>query len=93
MYRNTSNSTYGAHYPRGYSVSHKASSLVNHKPVGLENLTNTCYISAILQMLFLILPETLIKNRGKVTELFFKLKDTKNVKDYKTFKLSVEKYI
>ena len=44
-------------------------------------------------MLFLILPETLIKNRGKVTELFFKLKDTKNVKDYKTFKLSVEKYI
>ena len=67
--------------------------MVSHKPVGLENLTNTCYISAILQMLFLILPEGLIKNRGKITELFFKLKDTKNTKDYKSFKLAVEKHI
>lgn len=67
MYRNTSNSAYGGHYTRGYSVSHKVPSLVSQKPVGLANLTNTCYISAVLQMLFPILPETLVKNRGKVT--------------------------
>lgn len=67
MYQ-SSNSSYGAHYRhRGHSVNPKYSSLVRSKPTGLENLTNTCYISAVLQILFLILPENLIKNRGPIT--------------------------
>lgn len=65
MYR-SSNATYGSHY-RGHSVNPKSSSLVSNKPKGLENLTNTCYISAVLQILFLILPETLVKHRGPIT--------------------------
>lgn len=74
-------------------MSHKTSTLVGHKPVGLENLTNTCYISAILQMLFLILPDSLSKSRSAITRLFFQLKDTKSTRDYKQFKLAVEKHI
>ena len=36
MFKNTSNSTYGAHYnQRGYSQSHKTSSLVSNRPLGL----------------------------------------------------------
>lgn len=93
MYRTgTTNSTYGSHH-RGYSVAPKATSIVNHKPVGLYNLTNTCYISAILQILFLILPESMNKSKGKITELFFKLKSTKDTRDYKIFKMEVEKLI
>lgn len=69
MYRNTTNSAYGAHYSqvRGYSVNNRGSSILNQKPVGLENLTNTCYISAILQNLFLILPDNMNKGKGRIT--------------------------
>jgi ubiquitin C-terminal hydrolase len=66
MHRNTSNSTYGSHH-RGYSVNPKATTIINQKPLGLENLTNTCYISAIFQILFLILPESMNKKKGKIT--------------------------
>lgn len=91
MYRGTSNSSYGSHYSavRGYSVNPRGSSIVNSKPVGLYNLGNTCYISAILQILFLILPESMSKNKGKITELFFKLKSTKDTRDYKIFKMEI----
>lgn len=94
MYRGT-NSTYGSHYSniRGYSVNPRASSIINQKPVGLYNLTNTCYISAILQVLFLILPEAMSKRNGKITELFFKLKASKDTRDFKIFKMEVEKLI
>lgn len=69
MYRNTTNSSYGSHYTqvRGYSVSNRGSSILSQKPTGLENLTNTCYISAVLQNLFLILPESMNKGKGKTT--------------------------
>jgi ubiquitin C-terminal hydrolase len=69
MYRTTSNSTYGSHHSslRGYSVNPKATTIINQKPLGLENLTNTCYISAIFQIFFLILPESMNKKKGKIT--------------------------
>ena len=89
MYRGTSNSTYGSHYQRGYSQSHKSSSMVSNRPQGLENLTNTCYISSILQILFLLVPSSMNKNKGTITELFFKLKNTKDKTDYKKFKKAV----
>lgn len=44
-------------------------------------------------MLFLIIPETVNRNKGRITQLFFQLKDTKSTRDYKTFKSAVEKYI
>lgn len=89
MYRGTTNSLYGSHYSahRGYSVNPRGSSIVNTKPVGLENLTNTCYISAILQILFMILPESMNKKKRKITELYFKLRSTKDTRDYKMFKM------
>lgn len=83
MYRNT-NSTFGSHYAHpSYSLAKRGSSILNQKPCGLENLKNTCYISAVLQLLFLILPESLSRSKGKITGLFFKLRMTKNSKDYK----------
>lgn len=88
MYRNTSNSAYGAHHSalRGYSVNPRGSSILNQKPIGLENLTNTCYISAIFQILFIILPESINRRRGAITEMFFKLKETKDTRLYKAMK-------
>ena len=81
----SSNSTYGSHY-RGHSVNYRTSSMINNKPVGLENLTNTCYISAILQILFMIIPESMNQKKGRITTLFFELKKSKSVTDYKIFK-------
>lgn len=88
MYR-SSNSAYGAHY-RGHSVNTRvSSSALNNKPVGLYNLTNTCYISAVLQILFLILPDSLNQKKGKVSTLFYQLKSTRDTRDYKEFKKEV----
>lgn len=72
----STNSTYGAHYsqPRGYSVNQQAKSMVSQKPKGLENLTNTCYISAILQVLFMILPSSMNKGKDRITDMLFRLK-------------------
>lgn len=91
MYR-TSNSTYGSHNSQ-HSLGKQPVSIANQKPIGLENLKNTCYISAVLQILFLILPESLLKAKGKITGHFFKLKTTRDTKDYKLFKKEVETII
>ncbi len=80
----TSNNVYGSYlkkpslysnlnvtnnYPFNYST------CVSTYPKGLENLTNTCYISAVLQVLFLIIEEKDFpiynKKRQEITYYFF----------------------
>lgn len=85
-YFNTSNSTYGSHSSR-YSKSVIKSQPTASKPQGLENLTNTCYISACLQILFRLVPENL--NGGIITTLFNRLKRSCSKKDYENFKEGV----
>ena len=99
-YYHTSSSTYGSHYSS--SLAHKTPSYAQqrsssiskpnkNKPIGLVNLTNTCYISAVLQVLFLIIPQSL--KSGKITKAFFKLKNSHDKPDYHAFKETVEKEI
>lgn len=80
MSYSTSNRAYGS-----YTYSSQVSSkITSNRPKGLINLTNTCYISACLQILFRIIPET-IRN-GKVTKLFLQLKSTNDKHDYMSLK-------
>ena len=76
-------------YSRYYPQSPNRCQPVTNKPKGLPNLTNTCYISAILQILFLIIPDT-INNSNIVTDIFFQLKHYRTVENYKLFKRILE---
>ena len=46
-----------------------------------------------MQVLFLIIPESMRKNKGTITELFFILKDSRSTQDYRIFKEALEKHI
>lgn len=93
----TTNSTYGSYF--NYGASNRSPS--KSKPsvntttssniIGLVNLTNTCYISACLQILFQLIPETL--SSGSISKLFFCLKKTHDRKDYELFKEKVEEEV
>lgn len=104
MNRFTSNSTYGSYYNNSYMPSsspnkrtYALSSTYPPSPKGLENLTNTCYISAVLQVLFEIINESDFpissKSKQEITALFFSLKKSKNTDEYRKFKEALEKKI
>lgn len=92
LYQNTTNNSSVLNRPNSlikgpnsnlnYGVKSHLSS--TNKPIGLENLTNTCYISACLQILFLVIPETM--KSGKVMQAFLQLKKTHDKRDYHNFK-------
>lgn len=104
----TSNSVYGGYYGSSraptssivnpYSGSSSIGSNVRSQtsmaPKGLDNLGNTCYISSVLQVLFLILEEKDLtitsKSQQKITRLFFILKNTRDRDDYKLLKQALE---
>ena len=58
---------------------------------------NTCYISAVLQILFQIFneKELLVRSKGnqEITYLFFELKKSRDAKDYKIFKKALEERV
>lgn len=100
----TSNSSYGSSYnnrsllnsspqKRTYNIS----SSYPPSPLGLENLTNTCYISAVLQVLFEIINESdfpiTSKSKQEITSLFLSLKKSKSTDEYRRFKEALEKKI
>ncbi len=43
--------------------------------------------------MFLILPESINRRKGRVTEMFFKLKETKDTKLYKNMKAELDTLI
>jgi ubiquitin C-terminal hydrolase len=88
----TSNSTYGSFYKPTPGKRPKSVILGSSQPLGLENLNNTCYISAILQILFLILPES-PNWKGRITQQLFRLKAKRDHKEYREFKSEVEEKI
>lgn len=104
MHWSTSNSSYGSSYnnrsmlnsspqKRTYTIS----STYPSSPSGLENLTNTCYISAVLQVLFEIINESdfpvTSKSKQEITALFFSLKKSKSTDEYRRFKEALEKKV
>ena len=70
---------------------------VSSAPKGLENMGNTCYISAVLQVLFRILDEKELlvrsKSQQEITYLFFQLKKSRDVRSYKIFKKALEERV
>lgn len=67
------NSAIGNNYYPDHSTNNRALSsyALNTKPIGLYNIKNSCYISAVLQILFVILPDSLNPNKGILTRLFY----------------------
>jgi ubiquitin C-terminal hydrolase len=98
----TSNSTYGNNYnrsllsssPQKRTIRLSSPSRSRSGPTGLSNLGNTCYISAVMQVLFQIITEADFpvakKAQQQLTSQFFTLKKSRDRDDYKEFKLMLE---
>lgn len=98
----TSNSIYGSSYSRSSLLSSSpqkrtirlnSPSRNRSSPLGLSNLGNTCYISAVMQVLFQIINETdfpITKKAQQLTSQFFTLKKSRDRDDYKEFKTMLE---
>lgn len=99
----TSNSAYGNSYnnrssllssPQKRTIRLNSPSRSRSGPAGLSNLGNTCYISAVMQVLFQIIAESDFpinkKANQQLTSQFFILKKSKDRDDYKEFKLMLE---
>ena len=71
----------------------KASTSQIPKPVGLENLENTCYLSAVLQILFKIIPVEFKDRAGTIMGQFFELKEQTNKDNYWTLIQTIAKEI
>jgi ubiquitin C-terminal hydrolase len=97
----TSNSTYGNSYTRSSLLSSPQKRTIRlnspsrngSSPMGLSNLGNTCYISAVMQVLFEIISGTdlpISKKAQQLTAQFFTLKKSRDRDDYKEFKSMLE---